>query len=212
MDITQDSLITFRPTETARKILKINAENNGMNENELMNHFIENNSSKHRPVIDKHENTIKSQSEKIEGYQEEIESLKDDKSNLQIMLQDYKSKVEFLNKEKSNFVPDTAELEFTMSELEKAKTEIAELMPRLKEYHSDVKRLSNSLGEYETDLLDDCFWKVQGSILKLHGDESEQEFEILEKADLVNALLTQYALHLKGFETDIDEEDEEDED
>ena len=211
MDITQDSLITFRPTETARKILKINAENNGMNENELMNHFIENNSSKHRPVIDKHENTIKSQSEKIEGYQDEIESLKDDKSNLQIMLQDYKSKVDFLNKEKCNYVPDTAELEFTSSELEKAKNRIAETEEIITEYHADIKRLSGSLEAYETDLLDDCFWKVQGSILKLHGDESEQEFEILERADLVNALLTQYALHLKGFETDIDEE-EEDED
>ncbi len=211
MDITQDSLITFRPTEASRRILTINAENNGMNENELMNHFIENNSSKHRPVIDKHENTIKSQSEEIEGYQEEIESLKDDKSNLQIMLQDYKSKVEFLNKEKINFVPDTEELEFTSAELEKAKGRIAEMSEFITENRSDIKRLSGSLEAYETDLLDDCFWKVQGSILKLHGDTSEQEFEILTKADLVNALLTQYALHLKGFETEIDEE-EEDED
>jgi chromosome segregation ATPase len=210
MDITQDSLITFRPTETARKILKINAENNGMNENELMNHFIENNSSKHRPVIDKHENTIKSQSEEIEGYQEEIESLKDDKSNLQIMLQDYKSKVDFLNKEKCNFVPDTEELKFTTAELEKANKKVDETEMYLAEFRSDIKRLSGSLETYETDLLDDCFWKVQGSILKLHGDESEQEFEILTRADLVNALLTQYALHLKGFETEIDEEEDED--
>ena len=210
MDITQDSLITFRPTETARKILRMNAENNGMNENELMNHFIENNSSKHRPVIDKHENTIKSQSEEIEGYQEEIESLKDDKSNLQIMLQDYKSKVDFLNKEKCNYVPDTAELEFTTAELEKAKDRITETEEIITEYRSDIKRLSGSLETYETDLLDDCFFKVMGLKLKLHGDESEQEFEILERADLVNALLTQYALHLKGFETEIDEEEDED--
>ena len=210
MDITQDSLITFRPTETARKILRMNAENNGMNENELMNHFIENNSSKHRPVIDKHENTIKSQSEEIEGYQEEIESLKDDKSNLQIMLREYKSKVGFLNKEKCNYVPDTAELEFTTAELEKAKDRITETEEIITEYRSDIKRLSGSLEAYETDLLDDCFWKVEGNTLKLHGDESEQEFEILERADLVNALLTQYALHLKGFETEIDEEEDED--
>jgi chromosome segregation ATPase len=211
MDITQDSLITFRPTEASRRILTINAENNGMNENELMNHFIENNSSKHRPVIDKHENTIKSQSEEIGSYQDEITSLKEDKSNLQIMLQDYKSKVDFLNKEKCNFVPDTEELEFTTAELEKAKAKIAEMDAFIRENRSDIKRLSGSLEAYETDLLDDCFWKVEGSILKLHGDESEQEFEILTRADLVNALLTQYALHLKGFETEIDEE-EEDED
>lgn len=210
MENTQDGLITFRPTESNRRILRINAENNGMNENELMNQFIENNSSKHRPVIDKHENTIKFQSDEIESYQDEITSLKEDKSNLQIMLQDYKSKVDFLNKEKCNFVPDTAELEFTSSELEKEKAKIAEMDAFIRENRSDIKRLSGSLEAYETDLLDDCFWKVQGSILKLHGDESEQEFEILERADLVNALLTQYALHLKGFETEIDEEEDED--
>ncbi len=210
MDITQDSLITFRPTETARKILKMNAENNGMDENELMNHFIENNSSKHRPVIDKHENTIKSQSEEIESYQDEITSLKEDKSNLQIMLQDYKSKVDFLNKEKCNFVPNTEELEFTTAELEKANRKVDETQMNFAEFRSDIKRLSGSLEAYETDLLDDCFWKVEGNTLKLHGDESEQEFEILERADLVNALLTQYALHLKGFETEIDEEEDED--
>jgi FtsZ-binding cell division protein ZapB len=195
MENLEDNLIAFRPNEKSRRIINSNKENTGMSDNELMNYFIVNNQSKQRPIIDKHEGTIKSQSEEIEAYQEEIETLKEDKLNLQQTVSEYKSKVSFLNAEKENFV-HIEELEKAQDDFEKAKYRIV--------------AMDDTIRSYETNLLDDCFENVKGITLYITGD-SDEEFEISTKADLVNALVFQYSLHLKGFETEIDEE-EEDED
>jgi FtsZ-binding cell division protein ZapB len=195
MENLEDNLIAFRPNETSRRIINLNKENTGMSDNELMNYFIVNNQSKQRPIIHKHEGTIKSQSEEIEAYQEEIETLKEDKLNLQQTVSEYKSKVSFLNAEKENFV-HIEELEKAQDDFEKAKYRIVSM--------------DDTIRSYETNLLDDCFENVKGITLYITGD-SDEEFEILTKADLVNALVFQYSLHLKGFDTEIDEE-EEDED
>jgi predicted RNase H-like nuclease (RuvC/YqgF family) len=194
MEEIQDNLITFRPTEANRRILEINSENSGMTEDELMNHFIANNSSKQRPIIERHESTIKSQSEEIESYQEQISTLEDKNNALENRVSELKSKVNFLNKEKATFVPDSQELEDALFNLKRVSSQ------------HDV--LFEKLETYETELLDDCFEKVQGSTLLLTGD-SDEEFEILTRANLVNALVFQYSLHLKGLETEIDEEEEE---
>jgi predicted RNase H-like nuclease (RuvC/YqgF family) len=194
MEYKEQSLITFRPTEASRRILDVNSENSGMTENELMNHFIQNNSSKHRPVIDQHENTIKSQSEEIESYQEQIATLNDEKKTLEQRVSEYKSKVEFLNKEKANFVPDNEELETALYDLRRANAKISDL--------EEMVEIS------DMDLLDECFKEVYGSTLRLSGD-SDEEFEMNNKADLMRALLTQYKLHLDGCRTEIEEDEEE---
>jgi FtsZ-binding cell division protein ZapB len=193
-----ENLITFKPTEANRRILEINAENSGMSENELINHFIANNPSKHRPIIDRHESTIKSKSEEIELYQKQIATLNDEKDSLQQRVAELKSKVNFLNQEKANFVPDNEELETALFELRRA--------------NAKIDTMSEMVEIYDMNLLDECFNEVYGSTLRLSGD-SDEEFEMNNKADLVRALLTQYSLHLEGCKTEIEEdEDKEDDD
>ena len=96
------------------------------------------------------------------------------------------------------------------SKIDSLNEELNEKREEIEEIRHERNRASCLLDEYETELLDKCFNQVFGSTLTLNGDDTNEEFEILSKGDLVRALLTQYSFHLKGFDTEIDEEEDED--
>jgi ribosomal 50S subunit-associated protein YjgA (DUF615 family) len=199
----QENPVTFRPTELSRRIIKTNLDNTGMNQNALINYFIENNPSKITPIINKHQATIAGNSLTIEAHETEIDKLKTERSELISNLEELRSQIDFLNEEKINYVPDDEDNNEHLEKIKQLQSEIYEGQSHINELNQHIRELKLDIDE---ELFEKCLNKVFGISVTVSGDSSKREFLIMSKSDLIDALVYQYSLHLKCLDVEIEED------